>query len=507
MKDDALLGDEATTNSSRRNFLKLGGIAAATATVGAGAGAGFVLGRDPDANIGWGRTEAGKDMYFNREAFEVDFPPTMEVVGEIQRPEWGDYLFNRAFSLVKSIKGGWNPSDDWTQIPDLRVREYYEKYPKRWEEMLLSFSEKVKHDNNIEKHRDRFALAWAYSGAYSKGLHADFPPEPTEHPDVDDFKWVQREPKEFKSPKHASKLIKQMAFKFGMSLVGITKLDSNFVFKNMMRGMPEWGEEIPEHWKNVIVFGVPMNWDPMYAAVGYSTSYDAYYRAKMASGLMAAYLGELGYAARPQFPGNSYEVIMPPLAMLAGLGESTRNGILMTPEVGPNIRLAAVITNLDLEHDKPIDLNMKHFCESCKICADACPSGSISKSDKPDDVVRGIRKYEFNQDGCWRFWNQGPTPSGLGCRVCIAVCPYTRKNNWIHALVKQAEPRDPTGVTRNALLAMQHNFFYYPDAESFHPEWSGGNFASYHQPPEWMRSEEYLKVDKTWEYDGNWEGF
>ncbi|MGF1758785.1 4Fe-4S dicluster domain-containing protein [Photobacterium sagamiensis] len=498
---------EEASNPSRRNFLKMGGAAAATVTVGAAAGAGFALGRDPDANVGWGRTEAGKDMYFNREPFRVDVPPTFNVVGTVERPEWSEFLFNRVFSMVGSIKkDGWVPSADWGDIPDPRVRAYYAKYPERWKEMLLSFSAKVQHDANYEKYRDRFALSWAYAGAFNKGLHSDFPPEPKEHPDQDDFKWVQRDPMEFQSPAHASKLIKQMAFKFGMSLVGITKLDPTFVIKNMMRGVPEWGEEIPKHWKNIIVFGVPMNWDPMYAAVGYSTSYDAYYRVKQASGLMAAFLGELGYSARPQFPGASYEVILPPVGIQAGLGEAARNGVLMTPEVGPNIRLAAVITNLDLELDKPVDLNMKHFCESCKICAEACPSGSISKADKPDAVVRGFKKYEFNQDGCWRFWNQGPTPAGLGCRVCIAVCPFTRKNNWIHALVKETDPRDPTGLTRTALLGMQHNFFYYPEAESFHPEWTGGNFASYHQPPEWMRSEDYLKVEKTWEYDGNWEG-
>ncbi len=499
--------EEAAASLSRRNFLKMGGIAAATATVGAAAGAGFVAGRDPDANVGWGRTEAGKDMYFNREPFRVDKAPCLNIAGPIERPEWGDFLFNRVMSMGGSMhKDGWKPNKDWQQIPDPRVREYYSRYPERWPEMLLSFREKVKHDANLEKHRDRFALAWAYSGAFGTGLHSNFPPVPTAHPDEDDFKWVKREPMEFQSPAHASKLVKQMANKFGMSLVGVTKLDPSFVFKNMMRGMPDWGEEIPKHWKNVIIFGVPMNWDPMYAAIGYSTSFDAYYRVKQASGLMAAWLGELGYAARPQFPGADYEAMMVPLAIQAGLGEATRNGILMTPEVGPNIRLAAVFTNLDLEADKPVDLHMGHFCESCKICADSCPSGSISKADKPDTVVRGYKKYGFNQDSCWRFWQQGPSETGLGCRVCIAVCPYTRKNNWIHALVKESDPRDPTGLTRNALLAMQHNFFYYPDAENYHAEWSGGNFASYHQPPEWLRSENYLKVEKTWEYDGNWEG-
>ncbi|USD38721.1 4Fe-4S dicluster domain-containing protein [Ferrimonas sp. SCSIO 43195] len=499
---------EGVNDASRRTFLKMGGLAATGATLGGAAAAGFVLGRDPDANVGWGRTEAGADMFINRQPFQVEIAPSLKPVGDVIRPDWGDFLFNRAGAIAHAIKEGWDPAQGWQNFPDSRVRAYYAQYPDRWQEMLQSFSAHKIHDDNKEKHRDRFALAWAYDASWHKGLMtSNFPPKPQGHPDQDDFKWVKREPVEFQSPAHASKLIKQMANKYGMTHVGIAKLDPAFVFKGMMRGMKEWGDEIPAHWKNVIVFGVPMNWDPMYAAVGYSTSKEAYFRASTAAGLMSAFLGELGYAARPQWPGIDYEIILPPIAIQAGLGENARNGILMTPEVGPNIRLAAVITNLDLEADKPVDLKMSHFCEDCKICADSCPSGSITDADAPDTVERGFRKWDFNQDSCWRFWNQGPSEGAKGCRVCIAVCPYTRKNNWIHALVKNLEPRDPTSITRTTLLAMQHNFFYYPDAENYHADWSGGNFASYHEPPEWMRSENYLKVEKTWDYDGNWEAF
>ena len=498
-------------DTSRRDFLKLGGLAATGATIGAAAGAGFVLGRDPDANVGWGRTEAGADMFFDRKPFQVEKAPTLEIVGPTSRPEWSDFLFNRMPTLAHAMEGGWDPRGGWETIEDDRVREYYSRFPERWAEMHQAFKEMSKRGKHRENYRDRFALAWAYGNAFDQGLSTmNFPPKPVEHPDTYDFRWIKVDkPAKFKSPAHASKLVKQMVHKFGMSIVGITKVNPDFVFKNMMRmdgRNDKWGEDIPKHWKNIIVFGVPMNWDPLYAAVGYSTSYDGYFRARCATGLLTAWLGELGYAGRPQWPGGDYEMMMPPHAIEAGMGEASRNGCLMTPELGPNIRLAAVVTNLDLEPDKPVDLHMKEFCVDCKICADACPSGSISKSDQPDVVERGYKKYSFNQDSCFRFWSTAPTDNGMGCRICIAVCPYTRKNNWIHTIVKEADPRDPTGVSRKALLAMQHNFFYYPDAEAFHPEWTGGNFAGYHQPPEWMRSENYLDVEKTWEYDGNWEG-
>ena len=504
--------DDESLVTSRRDFLKLGGLAATGATIGAAAGAGFALGRDPDANVGWGRTEAGADMYFNREPFRVDQTPTIEKVGPTSRPEWSDFLFNRSPILENAIKDGWNPDEGWEAIEDDRIKEYYSRYPERWPEMRRAFFEMERRSEHRENYRDRFALAWAYGNAYNRGnTSSNFPPKPVDHPDVDDFNWVKvDEPAKFKSPAHASKLVKKMAHKFGMSIVGIAKMNPDWVFKNMMRmngRNDQWGDDIPKHWKYVIVFGAPMNWDPMYAASGYSTSYDGYFRARSATGLMKAWLGELGYAGRAQWPGGDYEMMMPPLAAESGMGELSRSGSLIVPEVGTNLRLAAVVTNLELEPDKPVDLRVKAFCEDCKICADTCPSGSISFSDKPDVVERGYKKYDFNQDSCFRFWSTTPTDNGKGCRICISVCPYTRKNNWIHTVVREMDPRDPTGLSRRAMLAMQHNFFYYPDAEAFHPEWSGGQFAGYHQPPEWLRSENYLDVEQSWEYDGNWEGF
>lgn len=510
--------DEKTSqvsDQSRRDFLKFGSATAAVATVGASMGAGFIAGRDPDANVGWGRTEAGKDQFFDRKPFEVDVAPTLELVGKAERPEWGDWLFNRRGVLKELIADGFDiTNSNWTDIPEPKTRAYYEKYPDRWPKMQGAIMQMAAHADNTRPQFDRYALAWAYDRSFLTALATShFPPRPQGHPDVEDFKLIGNvadKQVEFQSPTHASKLIKQMAHKYGMSLCTIAKFDERFMVKNMMRGMPggsqNWDESVPKHWKNVIIFGVPMNWDPMYAAAGYSTSFDAYWRCQQATGLMAAFLGQLGYAARPQWPGNDYEIMVPPLAAASGMGEIGRGGTLITPEVGTNIRLAAVITNLDLEADKPIDIGVKHFCEECKICADTCPSGSISSADKPDVVSRGFRKYDFNQDSCYEFWNTASTADGLGCRICVAVCPYTRKNNWMHVLVKEADPRDPTGLTRKTLLAMQHNFFYYPDAQDFHPEWTGGKFAGYHQPPEWLRSENYLKVKKTWEYDGNWEG-
>ena len=98
------------------------------------------------------------------------------------------------------------------------------------------------------------------------------------------------------------------------------------------------------------------------------------------SALLERFIQELGDASRPQMPPVNYEIIMPPYGALAGLGEVGRIGILITPELGTNVRLAGMMTNIDFEYDKPVDFGVNKFCRKCKICADHCPQGAISKS-------------------------------------------------------------------------------------------------------------------------------
>jgi hypothetical protein len=44
---------------------------------------------------------------------------------------------------------------------------------------------------------------------------------------------------------------------------------------------------------------------------------------------------------------------------------------------------------------------------------------------------------------------------------------------------------------------MQKVFFKYPEARDFLPPPKGKN-ATYHQPPDWLITEEWFDVDKTW---------
>jgi reductive dehalogenase len=509
---------------SRRNFLRWGGVAAAAASVGGAAGAGFAIGRSDDAYTGYGRTYQGGDMFFNREPFRTKVAAMMEPVEKVVRPDRTDFLFDRLKAIIGMLqKGEWNPGMGLDKMPGT-VGDYYRSKPPEDFAMMMDSLGKyaASREDWINGKHIRYTIPAAYTEALAQGgmynSHgATIPEEPDDvfkatgeeqPPEKWDFRHVKRDkPMEFKSPKHASKLIKRMAHMFGTSIVGIGKFDERFMFTNKMRGMKDdganWGDRVPEHWKSIIVFGVPHHWDQMYSAIGYCTSYDAYFRSRVTSGLLERFINELGYPARAQFPGYHYEIMMEPYLLQTGLGEYSRSGLVMVPELGCNIRPAAVITNIEFEYDEPIDVKMADFCLKCKICAETCPSGAIPMDDTPQTVVRGFKRWHLDQEKCYNQWASGQTVDALGCRVCIGVCPYTRKNTWIHSISRELEPRDPTGLVSSGLLAMQKNFFKYPEAQDFKADWLGGKEATYHNPPWYLRAEEIFEgIDKTWEYHG-----
>jgi len=67
------------------------------------------------------------------------------------------------------------------------------------------------------------------------------------------------------------------------------------------------------------------------------------------------------------------------LAQAAGLGEIGKNGLFLTPEFGPRQRFAMLLTDAELEPDKPFE---PYLCKNCNACIDACPLEAFSKTDK-----------------------------------------------------------------------------------------------------------------------------
>ncbi len=490
---------ENNKGTNRRSFIKTLGLAGGVVTLGGAAGAGLAAGKNKDSHTGYGRTAYGEDQFFNRAPFTVD-KPTYEKVGAPRRISYIENLFRRNGELYRLMFPRSKETEAWSlekgidALPDL-LKDYYTEHPDALDEFMKMMEKGKEQRNNWDEYRNKYLLADAWSTAHAspiRGLRS-FPPQPDDSPEISDFHGVSDFKLPFKSKSLASELMKKISYSFGASLVGMAEIKEEWVYQGYLRGVGKTDFDVPKHWKYAIVIAVPHEWDSLYANPTYGTSYDAYSKLRFIAGKLEVFIKELGYAARSHIPPTSYEIAMPPVAIDAGLGEQGRHGVLITPELGSNTRLAAVTTNMPLEPDKPIDIGIKDFCNKCKICAEECPGGAISFNDNPEKEIRGYKRWYINQDKCFTIWNSVATSHSRGCRVCLAVCPYSRKNNWIHTLAREIDPRDPTGLFSSALLGMQKKFFEYPGGQEYLPPPDGNN-RTFNDAPEWLKTEHWFDI-------------
>jgi reductive dehalogenase len=240
---------------------------------------------------------------------------------------------------------------------------------------------------------------------------------------------------EVKDPERMTHIMKQAAKSFGAALVGVCKLDRNWLYTHDRNGT---AINIPSHMENVVVMAVEMDLEALQTTPAFPGAFatgNGYSRMAFAQVCLAEFIRELGFDAIPA--GNNLGLSVP-LAIDAGLGQYGRHGLLITPEFGSNVRLCKVFTNLPLISDFPIDFGALEFCRTCKRCAEACPSFSISYDENPSWVGPtrsnnpGILKYYVNVESCYNYW----TLNGNDCSRCIVSCPFTKNRHWSHGITR-----------------------------------------------------------------------
>ena len=178
---------------------------------------------------------------------------------------------------------------------------------------------------------------------------------------------------------------------------------------------------------------------------------------------IAHFIRKLGYEARAHIDGN-YEVVCPLVARDVGLGELGRMGLLMTPKLGPRVRIAVVTTNLPLETDKANnEYSVIDFCTKCKKCADACPSQAISFSNQ--ETIDGIDRWQINQEACFTYW----ASIGTDCGRCISVCPYSHPDNFLHSMVRAGLKN--SSIFRTVALELDDLLYKRKPESKPLPEW------------------------------------
>ncbi len=271
----------------------------------------------------------------------------------------------------------------------------------------------------------------------------------------------------------ATRRVKGFAKKLGADLVGVTPINPNWIYSHrgeiFNENWEDWGRPIELKHKYAIVFAEEMDRDLTMTSPHTPTLIESmrnYAKGAVISTQLAAFIANLGYSATANHLRH-YELILPPVAVDAGLGELSRMGYLMTKEFGPRIRLSAVTTDLPLVADKPVDLGIQSFCAICKKCAVCCPSQSIPEDDAPGRV-NGTLRWKLNEETCFNHWAK----IGTDCNVCMRVCPWSHARTWPHRLIVFLTQRNRLN---QRLFTLLDDIFYgcKPKAKKYNGDWAG----------------------------------
>jgi ferredoxin len=203
-----------------------------------------------------------------------------------------------------------------------------------------------------------------------------------------------------------------LAFNLGASSIGYTKLPRRWVFQDKA-----------VMYDNAIVLAMEMDAEGINSAPSQAcmkTVMETYRDLGRINNQLANFLRAHGYGAHAGHPLNGL-ALYPPLAQLAGLGWMGLNGLIITPEHGPRVRLGAVFTSIqNLPEPEPNPHSwIAEFCQSCRICIQKCPPGALFG--EPVNHQDGRVTYVDNSL-CFPYFNEYH-----GCSVCVKVCPFNKQ--------------------------------------------------------------------------------
>ncbi len=255
-----------------------------------------------------------------------------------------------------------------------------------------------------------------------------------------------------------TKRIKQKTLSLGADLVGIASPKSMEKYPEQYR----WIEKIlpPPGTNAIIVAGIRIPPSVLETSkenprIAQFSTQGLYAKLTLIAHDLTLCLDELGFrgAAIPthlpvpmvkETQGLKAEVSHRHAAVEAGLGNLGINGLLLTPEFGPRVRLVTILTDAPLVPDQPY---AERLCNDCMKCVKACPAQAIGKDGKvnvlacaPNILKHGLpglvrfateivkadlekKKELIRSPEFWEYWQNLNTGIFYYCFECLRVCP------------------------------------------------------------------------------------
>ena len=220
-------------------------------------------------------------------------------------------------------------------------------------------------------------------------------------------------------PRILARHIKSLGYFLGADMIGICPLPESVVFLEETNCYYKYAIVLLNAKKSYITrqsYGREWIDDPC--------SFQSYQRCACQAQVMTAYLRQIGWRADSSIVGK-YPTLLPQLVIESGLGEESRTGIALNPFVGASFKVSAVLTDIPLECDKPIDFGLQDYCSNCKICAEQCPTQAISYGEKEEH--NGYMKWKH--DGVRCATGVITNPIGNICQRCTKICPWNRRDS------------------------------------------------------------------------------
>ena len=197
--------------------------------------------------------------------------------------------------------------------------------------------------------------------------------------------------------------------KWGIIKIGFTKLPRELIFRDKLVLFPY-----------VLIFMMEMDKKRINTAPNVPAGKEAmriYAKLGRAVNDIADWLRTNGIRCQSNHPLRGL-TLTPPLGGKSGMGWQGRQGLLITPEFGPRLRLAPIyIENKSFEFTDSLEHKwIEEYCKICNKCVSECPVGAIWE----EKNVIGKRSTCIDIEKCFPYFSET-----LGCSVCIKVCPFS----------------------------------------------------------------------------------